>query len=105
MNFDTIRPYLAKFLAPICGALITGFIAWLKSRWGIEVNLSSAELNALVTQLGELATFAISTGISAVTINKVVNPGNAASSHLASEEKAESKQLKEIKDTAERRAR
>jgi Mn2+/Fe2+ NRAMP family transporter len=108
MNFDfnAFRPYLAKFFAPIVGAIITGFISYLKARWHIEVDLSSVELNQLVSMLGELVTFAITTGITAVTINKVVNPGNAASKHLATEEKAESNLLKGAQTrTEEMRAR
>lgn len=104
-SFDALRPFIAKLLGPIFGAIIGGFILWLKVRWGIHVDLDNAQVSALADQLVNLVIVMISTGISSVFVNKKVNPGNAASSHLAAEEKEESKLLKVVASrTAERRA-
>jgi len=92
MNFDAWRPFIAKFLAPLVGFAVT----WLKNKWGIDfgVDESNQVLNALV----DLVVFSISTGATGVGINKIVNPGNAASSHLAAQEKAETEQIKRSED-------
>lgn len=88
MNFDAWRPFIAKFIAPLIGFAIT----YLKHRFGIEFN--DAEQAQVLNALTDLVVFAISTGISSVGINKVVNPGNAASSHLAAQEKSEAENIK-----------
>jgi hypothetical protein len=87
-NFDAWRPFIAKFIAPLIGFCFT----YLNKRFGIV--FSDAETGQLLTSLVDLVVFAISTGVSAVGINKVVNPGNAASSHLAAVEKEEAKAIK-----------
>jgi hypothetical protein len=101
MNFDAWRPFIAKILAPIIGAIITTFVLWLKTRWNITVELSSAELTDIVKNTINLIVFAVSTGVSAVTLNKRVNPGNAASSHLAVVEKRQSEEIKATTDQYE----
>jgi hypothetical protein len=89
MNFDSWRPFIAKFIAPIIGFCVT----FLNKKYGIE--FSDAETGQLIASLVDLVVFAVSTGISAVAINKKVNPGNAASSHLAAAEKVQSEQIKQ----------
>lgn len=92
MNFDSWRPFIAKFVAPIIGFCIT----YLNKRFGIV--FSDAETGQLVASLVDLVVFAVATGITAVSINKRVNPGNAASSHLAAAEKVESQIIKNTSD-------
>lgn len=105
-TFDAFRPFISKFLGPILGAIISGFILWLKMRWHITVDIIDVQLASLVDQLVNLVIVMISTGVSAVFVNKKFNPGNAHSSQLAAEEKEESKNLKDVADrTAEMRAR
>ena len=88
MNFDAWRPFIAKFVAPLMGLCIT----YLNKKFGIV--FSDAETQQVLTSLVDLVVFSISTGVTAVGINKVVNPGNAASSHLAAVEKVESQEIK-----------
>lgn len=94
MNLDSWRPFIAKILGPIIGAVIASFILWLKARWNVEVSLSSQEMTELINHTIDMMIFAISAGVSAVTLNKKVNPGNAASSHLAAREKYEVQVIK-----------
>lgn len=88
MNFDTWRPFIAKIIAPFVGLLVTA----LNKKYGIT--FGDTDVAQAVAGLTDLVVFAVSTGISAVGINKVVNPGNAASAHLAAREKAEVVTLK-----------
>jgi hypothetical protein len=77
MNFDAARPFIAKFVAPLIGFVIT----YLNKKFGIA--FSDAETAQLVASLVDLVVFAMATGISAVAINKRVNPANAATTPLA----------------------
>jgi hypothetical protein len=95
ISADFWRPFLAKFLAPFVGFALT----YLNKRLGIL--FSDAEAGVLVASLVDLVIFAITTGATAVGINKFVNPGNAASSHLASAEKVESQLIKARTDQYE----
>lgn len=88
MNYDAWRPFISKFVAPLIGLAAT----WLNSKYGILFD--DAEQNQIVVHLVDLVIFAISTGVSSVGINKFVNPGNAASSHLAAAEHQEVKDIK-----------
>lgn len=76
LNFDTWRPFIAKFIAPLIGFVVT----YLNKRFGIV--FSDAESAQVVASLVDLVVFAMATGISAVAINKKVNPANAASTEL-----------------------
>lgn len=92
MSYDSWRPFIAKFIAPLIGLCIT----YLNKKFGIE--FSDAEQAQVLASLVDLVVFAISTGVSAVAINKHVNPGNAASSHLALQEKREVAEIKATTD-------
>jgi hypothetical protein len=92
MNFDAWRPFIAKFIAPLVGFAVT----WLNKKFGIE--LGQDDQNQALVALVDFVVFAISTGLAGVGINKVVNPGNAASSHLAAVEKSEVEQIKRSED-------
>lgn len=95
IDFDTLRPFIAKFIAPFIGLAIT----YLNKRYGMEFNDNDAA--QAIASLVDLVVFSIATGVSAVTINKKVNPGNAASSHLAAVEKTEAAVAKFNEDTRE----
>jgi hypothetical protein len=95
VSADFWRPFLAKFVAPLVGLLFT----IINKKYGIE--FSQTETDLLVASLVDMVVFAISTGVTAVGINKFVNPGNAASSHLASAEKVESQLIKARTDQYE----
>lgn len=92
MSIDFWRPFIAKILAPFIGFAVT----YLNKKYGIV--FSDADTAGLVAQITDLLVFAVSTGITAVGINKWANPGNAASSHLAAAEKAESQEIKSFTD-------
>lgn len=82
-DFDKLRPFFAKLVAPIIGGLISIFLLWLKAKTGIAVDLSNAELSEIVNQTIDMILYGIPVGIAAVKINKTVNPANAASTELA----------------------
>lgn len=84
MNFDTFRPLIAKSIAPFIGLLVTA----LNKKYGFT--FTNADLQPLI----DLVIFALTAGLSGVFINKKVNPGNAASSHLAGAEVAEARAIK-----------
>ena len=88
MNYDTLRPFIAKFLAPLIGLAVT----WINKRFGIV--FTDAETQQVLASLVDLVVFSISTGFAGVLINKKVNPGNAASAHLAGKESSEATVLK-----------
>lgn len=88
MSFDSYRPFIAKALAPFIGLAITA----LNKKYGFGFT-ETDQMQAL-TSLVDLVVFALSTGLSGVMINKKVNPGNAASAHLAGAEKAETQAIK-----------
>jgi hypothetical protein len=88
MNFDAWRPFIAKLLAPLIG----GIALWIKGKIGADFGVD--EQNVVTQGIVDFIVFAITAGASGVGINKFVNPGNAASSHLAAVEKAETEQIK-----------
>ena len=67
---------------------------YLKHRWNIDFGVD--EVSQVVSGTTDLIVFAITSGASGVGINKVVNPGNAASSHLAVMEKREVQDIKDL---------
>lgn len=91
MDFDKYRPFVAKIVAPLIGALVT----ILNKKYGFV--FSDPDIQQAVGLAVDFVIFAVSTGVTAVTINKGVNPGNAASSHLAGREKEEAESIKRFK--------
>ncbi len=88
MSFDSYRPFIAKLLAPFIGLAVTA----LNKKFGF--GFTDSDTAQALTSLTDLVIFALSTGLSGVLINKKVNPGNAASSHLAGAEVQEAKDIK-----------
>lgn len=86
------RPILARLLA----AAIAGFCGWLVVRFGINVDADTQQ------QLAEALVgivLPIVLGLYAVAhkwLNKRINPGDTASSHLAEKSQAEAARLKAI---------
>lgn len=80
---DSLRPYLARLLAAVVPALI----GWLCGKLGVKLDPTVvAELNTATVAL-------LLYGISHTTLNKKMNPGDAASSKLAAVEKQETQEL------------
>lgn len=77
MNYDAARPFIAKFIAPLIGFAVT----FINKKYGIV--FTDAETQQLLASLVDLVVFSIVTGVTAVGINKKVNPANAATSQLA----------------------
>lgn len=77
---DSLRPFLSRLIAPFVAAG-TG---WLFHRTGIVVD------DATVTSAIVLGAY----GIAHKVLDKKLNPGDTASSHLAVESKAEAYALK-----------
>lgn len=94
MNFDfnSLRPFLMVFIAPWTPL----FFAWLNHKFGVIY--SEEQQRQLVSLAIDFGGFAMIAGIAKVAGNKHVNPGNAASSHLASVEKREAEDIKATTD-------
>lgn len=94
---DALRPYISRILAPI----ITAFIMWLLNK-GIDLGPDAAAHLTEYGTVGLLAVFALLNGVIHKTIDKRLNPGDAASSHIAHEERKESTVLKAKADVQSR---
>ncbi len=89
MIFDALRPFISRALAAVFATLIT----WLLSK-GIDLGKDAAgQLTEVATTL-LIGGFTLVYGVLHKTIDKSVNPGDAASSHLASREKTEAETIK-----------
>ncbi|HXG69473.1 MAG TPA: hypothetical protein VNJ04_02550 [Gemmatimonadaceae bacterium] len=87
---DALRPFFSRLIAPA----ITALLAILATKFGIDFGADAAQhLTAYATVIA-FAVFTAVNGVFHRVIDKKVNPGDAASSHLAGAEKTESKQLK-----------
>ena len=88
-----LRPFLSRILASLAATLIT----WLLAH-GIDLGKDAAgQLTEISTTL-LIGVFSLIYGLVHKTADKSINPGDAASSHLATAEKAEATQIK--KDNA-----
>ena len=93
MNFNALRPFIAPAIAPFIGAAL----AWLANHYGIVYTPEQQHQISEGIVTGILMLFATSASAAAVVkvaMNKKLNPGNAASTHLAAAEKNEVQQLK-----------
>ncbi len=88
MNIDSYRPFIAKVIAPFIGLAVTA----VNKKYGFV--LDDSVVGMAVAALTDIIVFSLSTGLSGVLINKKVNPGNAASAHLAAREKSEAETIK-----------
>ena len=98
MNFfDSLRPFLSRWI----GSLVGVGAAWLVAKYGFNVNQQTQHDIAEVLVL--LITTLVVRDSTHRAIDKKVNPGDAASMHLAVVEKAESAAIKaDERATAER---
>lgn len=86
---DTLRPYISRVIA----SLVTALITWLLSK-GIDLGADAAgHLTEAGTTLA-IGGFMLIYSIIHRSLDKKLNPGDAASSHLAKAEAVESKDLK-----------
>lgn len=85
---DSLRPFLSRIIAGLVGTLA----AYLETKFQIIVNPDTKA--ALVS--GALGVFSIIYPITHRLLDKKINPGDAASSHLAVAEKV---QVAEMKST------
>jgi uncharacterized protein YcbK (DUF882 family) len=87
---DSLRPFLSRVLAPV----ITAFVMWLL-HLGIDLGPdASAHLTEYATVIA-IALFSVLNGVIHRLIDKKVNPGDTASSHLAVEAKEAATEAKE----------
>ena len=89
MDFNTLRPFLSRIIA----SLVTVLITWLLSK-GIDLG---ADAQGHLTEAGTalaIGGFTLIYGLIHRSIDKKVNPGDAASSHLAAVEKDQSAAIK-----------
>jgi hypothetical protein len=95
--FDSLRPFLSRWV----GSLVGVGAAWLVAKYGFNVNQQTQHDVAEVLVL--LITTLVVRDSTHRAIDKKVNPGDAASMHLAVAEKAESAAIKaDERATAER---
>jgi hypothetical protein len=86
---DSLRPFIARYIALA--------IAWLVAHYAIKfgVSVDNQAQQALANEVVNIVCEII--GIYAGShkaLNKIFNPGDAASSHLAADEKRETESLK-----------
>ncbi len=79
---------LRPFMAAILGPGIIWLLAKLSALTGFTYTPEQIQL------INDGVVLLIITGVMKVLVNKKANPGNAASSHLAGQEKTESEQIK-----------
>jgi hypothetical protein len=90
-----LRPLLSRVFA----AWIAAFVVYLQFKFGITLD-AETQAALLTVMLGSFTTIY---AIAHKFIDRYINPGDAASSHLAVVEKAEVKELKTNEKVAERR--
>jgi hypothetical protein len=83
---DSIRPFLSRILAGWIAALVV----YLNAKFGVTLD-GDTQTAILTLALGLFSTIY---SIVHRVIDKQLNPGDAASSHLASKEEAEAQVLK-----------
>lgn len=91
---NALRPFLSRLISP----LISTFATWLSVRWAIELDAASQQqITAAVLVIAITVGNYVGQTVNNVVhrlIDKRLNPGDAASSHLAEKEKRETVQLK-----------
>jgi uncharacterized membrane protein (DUF441 family) len=88
---DLLRPYLSRLIA----AALAGLVTWLAGK-GIALDDTSVHT---LTEAGVVVALTVFQALYAIihrTIDKKVNPGDAASSHIAAASKLESAELKSV---------
>ena len=96
--FDALRPFLSRILASLVAACCT----WLTVKFKIEIDGTTQ------TALSDALSVFILTSSYAVShrfLDKLWNPADSASSHLAVEGKTEVRAMKVAEHTEERAAR
>lgn len=89
---DAIRPFLARIVA----SLIVALAGWLTTHWGVDfTGLDSKELAENLVEW-MLPLLLVVYSLVHRVLNKWINPGDAASGHLAGVEKLETKNLKAL---------
>lgn len=83
---DFLRPFASRILA----SLIAAIAAYLAQRWGITLD-ADTQAGLLSVTLG---IFGVVYGLVHRVLDKSVNPGDAASSHMAVQEKIETAEIK-----------
>lgn len=86
--------FLRPILSRVVGAWVAALAVWLSAKLGIVLDDSAQEQ---IIAGGIAVAFALAQTVYAVVhraIDKRVNPGDAASSHLAASEQKETAQLK-----------
>lgn len=93
---SAIANLLRLVIARTIGGLIATLSAWLMIRYGIIVDDSAqAELTSNVVAV-MMTIFTILYPLIHKLINRKINPGDAASSHLAREEKTQAEGLRDL---------
>ena len=92
MNFDSLRPFLSRVIA----GLVASGAAYLQTKYGIVLD-PDTKANLVV---GALATFSVLYPIGHRLIDKKINPGDAASKHMAVVEKGQVEAAKQIEKDA-----
>ena len=91
MSYDTLRPYLSRILAP----MITFILAYLARKFGLVFDENTGKVITEGAVLMIIPVLLAVNGIAHKTLDKWFNPGDAASSHLAGQEKIEVNRMKQ----------
>lgn len=93
---NALRPFLARIIA----SAVAGLAAWLAAHWTIELD---ADARQQITEAGLVLALAVAQWIGTTVyglvhraLSKRLNPGDAASSHLAAVEQRETAHLKAV---------
>lgn len=94
--FDALRPYLSRLIA----GLVTMLLTWLMSH-GIDLGTDAAGgLTEAGTALA-IGGFTIIYGLIHRTLDKKLNPGDAASSHIAKSDVTKADDLKRMEQSTQ----
>jgi hypothetical protein len=90
ITIDSIKPLIAKLLAPV----VTALVAWLANKFGVALPTDAAgnltEYGAVVGATAFITLY----GIIDKLIAKLFNPGDAASGHIVGQQQTQNDHLK-----------
>jgi hypothetical protein len=90
MNADTLRPFISRILSPFIAMLLT----YLGTKFGISFGDDAQPYFTETITALSLPVFLALNAVIHKLLDKWINPGDAASAHLAGREKSEVKTLK-----------
>lgn len=94
---DRLRPYLARLV----GTAVASFCGWLLLRYGVDVDKDTQAQLAEAIVVIVIPLMLAAREITHKGLNKIINPGDTASAHLAVAGKNASAEAKRAEKTGE----